>query len=641
MPETAAKLADIVLRRNVVLSHWFWAIPVLLVVSALALRQIDAYPPAADEFFSLFYTSYLASEHYLLQEIVESVQRQSESHLPGFFVLLGYWGHAGSFTLPIARVLPILIGLMALAMTYRLGKDLVGPQAGLIALVIVSSNAFYNYHYAFVRMYTQVVLFAALLLWLYFRIIDTKKRPRLRDFAALGTAVASLMLTHLFGATLLTALGVYHLAFARKDRRWLAVTLSVTVGIIVISPFLLVWWSSIRGVYEQRTEAPSLALIDSLDIAGAWLSTLLNGHPALLVISVVGVMLGIFKRYTKLAPWLVLTLTHLGAVAVLGAFIGINEATQRYHLVGWPPYVLLFAAGLYCLYRFRPLLICLTLAWIFAGLWHQSRVDVPGWDQRLGWQSHVYPLPPWHAVSREAQQAAPPPVIIAHVNMSFELRTTVHINYSQLEHYFDRHGIVFWQLDDLAWFDGLVNDLAVFTPQLWVLYQPSKIESAQQIADMLAAMATKDYTLCESMVLSGDAILWKYSWDMLNCRPPSLASSHGNRLIDHKFFGVALEENAARFIDSWSAKVDFDENQYNLSYQLIDKDWNNVAQVDLPLVHEGKLRQFSIGTSNVPAGAYRLMLILYHKQTGETPDWTDNPGFVPGMIELSEIVIQR
>ena len=170
MRDTAASRADNTSRASAVLSHWLWAIPVLLIVAALATRQIDAYPPAADEFYSMFNTGYLAGGAYSPREIVESLQRQSNDQMPGFFLLLGAWGNATSHTLPMARVLPILIGMLALAMTYRLGTDLVAPPAGLIALVIVSSNAFYNFHYAFVRMYTLVVLLAALLLWLYFRI---------------------------------------------------------------------------------------------------------------------------------------------------------------------------------------------------------------------------------------------------------------------------------------------------------------------------------------------------------------------------------------------------------------------------------------------------------------------------------------
>lgn len=638
MPETAARLAGNTSSASAVLSHWLWALPFLLIVAALATRQIDAYPPAADEFYSMFNSGYLAARPYSPLEIVESLQRQSFDQMPGFFVLLGAWGHAAAYTLPIARMLPILIGLLGLAMVFRLCQDFVAPQAGLIALVMVSSNAFYNFHYAFVRMYTLVILLVAALLWLYFRIVYIEKAPRRRDYAALGASVASLILTHPFCVTLLTALGLYHLVFVKRDRPWLIVILSVIAGIVVISPYLLVWASTLEITLERKSLAGSPAMLDGIGAIAAWLSVILNDQPALLVVTIAGVLLGIWKRYINLAPWLILSLLFLGVLAAFAQIVPvISESTMRYHLVGWLPFVLLFTAALYSLYRFHPLLLFLTLAWVAAGLWHQGEVD-PGWKHRLGWQSHIYPLPPWHAASREALEAVPPPIIIAHVNMSFELRTNQHINYSQMQHYFNRHGIIFWQLDDLAWFDGLISDLVISTPNLWVLYQTSKIESAQQLVDMRVSMKSRRYELCESKELADGAILLKYTWNTLDCLPPSLRASYQTRLASYDFYGVELDETAARFIDSWSARDEFDETRFNLSYQLIDQDWHNVAQLDLPLVHEGKIRQFSIGISDLTPGAYRLVAIMYDKLTGETFDWIDNPGYVPSMIELGEIV---
>ena len=641
MPEEAAICAgnsSLVVAR---LSHWVWAIPALLMVAALTLRQIDAYPPAADEFYSMFNTGYLAGRPYSPVEIVESLGRQSSDHMPGFFVLLGAWGHATSYTLPTARVLPILVGILALAMIYRLAKDYVTPLAGLIALVIAGSGAFYNFHYAYVRMYTLVMLLVAVLLWLYFKVVSGEEAPRRRDYAALGAAVASLILTHPFCVTMLTSLGLYHLLFVRKDRRWLSLTISVALAVVVISPYLLVWASSLGATLERKSLVGSPGMLDATGAVVAWLSVIVNDQPALLLGMIAGVALCIWKRYINLTPWLPLSLLFLGVLAAVAQFVPvINESTMRYHLVGWLPFVMLFSAALYSLYRLHPLLLCLVLLWPVAGMWRQSEIDDPGWTQRLGWQSHIYPLPPWHAVSREAQEAFPPPIVVAHVNMSFELRTTQHINYSQMYHYFDRHSAVFWQLDDLAWFDGLVNDLVISTPNLWVLYQLSTVLD-QQVVDMRGAMMAKRYQLCESTALGEDSVLLQYSWRMLECRPPALRASYQTGFINYDFFGVKLDATAARFIDRWIAKTEFDQAQFSMSYQLLDEGWNNVAQLDLPLVHEGKFRQFSVGIADVPAGVYRLVAVMYDNQTGETSAWADNPGSAPGIIELSEIVIEE
>ena len=75
------------------LSHWVVALPVLLVVAALSMRQINLYPPTADEFFSMFNSGWLVNSPYSPLEVVESLHTFSPNHTPGYFVLLNIWGN--------------------------------------------------------------------------------------------------------------------------------------------------------------------------------------------------------------------------------------------------------------------------------------------------------------------------------------------------------------------------------------------------------------------------------------------------------------------------------------------------------------------------------------------------------------------
>ena len=129
--------------------------------------------------------------------------------------------------------------------------------------------------------------------------------------------------------------------------------------------------------------------------------------------------------------------------------------------------------------------------------------------------------------------------------------------------------------------------------------------------------------------------------DTLDCQAPQLAASYQTDIIDYQFYGAALDtaESKLYFNDQWTAKADDDLSNYKMSYQLITSDWNNVAQLDLPLVHEGKLRQFSIDIANVPAGAYHLMAIVYDKDSGERQDWSNSTGGLSNMLTLTKIVI--
>ena len=123
---------------------------------------------------------------------------------------------------------------------------------------------------------------------------------------------------------------------------------------------------------------------------------------------------------------------------------------------------------------------------------------------------------------------------------------------------------------------------------------------------------------------------------------PGILASYLTDPLEYELYGLSFsaEDEQILFVDRWASRGDFDVENYQMSHQLINDDWQMVAQLDVPLVHEGKLRRFWIDVSDVPPGNYRLMAILYNAQTGERVKWIDNPGYVPEMLELGEIVLE-
>ena len=112
-------------------------------------------------------------------------------------------------------------------------------------------------------------------------------------------------------------------------------------------------------------------------------------------------------------------------------------------------------------------------------------------------------------------------------------------------------------------------------------------------------------------------------------------------IIDYQFTGAQLDKANSKlyFSDRWTATEDGPLDSFRISHQLISPEWDNVAQLDLPLVHEGKPRQFYIDVAGVAARSYRLMVILYNKNTGERLPWIDNDDEIPFMLTLAEIEI--
>lgn len=96
---------------------------------------------------------------------------------PVFFLLehplLSVFPH----TEPFLRLLPLLFGVAGVWVTWRLARDLAGPTAGLVALLLVAISPWQLYVSGFGRYYSLLYLLAALVYWLLPRAYDANQ-PR-------------------------------------------------------------------------------------------------------------------------------------------------------------------------------------------------------------------------------------------------------------------------------------------------------------------------------------------------------------------------------------------------------------------------------------------------------------------------------
>ena len=152
-----------------------------------------------------------------------------------------------------------------------------------------------------------------------------------------------------------------------------------------------------------------------------------------------------------------------------------------------------------------------------------------------------------------------------------------------------------------------------------------------------------NYAPCGRVEVGKDTVIIQYMWQLLDCQPARISLQQQTEILHYQFVDTALSmrEGARLFIvDQWTAASDFIAGDYNLSYQLLTDDWDNVAQLDLPLDDSDQLRMYYIDVSHVDPGNYRLMLILYHAQTGERAAWLGKLDSVSNMLQLSEIEIR-
>ena len=623
-----------------IFDHWFWVVAALLLAAALTLYQVDNFPPTVDEFASMLDAGWL-NGGYTPAETVQSLLLHSASHVPGYYFLLSAWGKLTAYDIALARILGVMLYLLVLTLVYRLARDFVAPVAGLFALVIVVSNAFLNFYIAHARPYTLFVLMSCLTTWLYLRIVYRSAEPTKMDLIALGAAVVALVITHLFSATLLFTLGLYHLFIAPKSRRWLRVGLIIAVAVLLCLPLVALVLSQFATALDHLEGPP----LNGADATTIWLKLMLNDQPApLLLLSIGGLIIGVRKRLIGFLPWLILLPLFLVTLALVSEYASLVRAQDiRHQLDGLILLVLFAAAGHYALYRWKRRLGLLIVFWAFAGLVFQQSES---WWHHIGYRAVIFSQPPIQALSRLASQAEPKPLLLGYPYdffVSYALQSDgpegAFRQHTQGDHYFAQHGIKIGATDDLDEFAELVGYRALHSPSVWYFHQTSA--GSAELAEAIEILRDFNYRYCGTRQIGSDTVINQYMWDLLECQLPSNPSAYQSDLIKHEFYEVGLnqEENALIFIDKWTARKDFTRDSYRMSFQLLTEDWTNVAQLELPLVHEGELRQFSIDVADVAPGSYSLMLVVYDSATGERIPWEGNPGYIPEMLPLSEITI--
>ncbi len=164
------------------LAHWIVVIPILLTVAFVGIGQVNLFPPAPDEYYSMYNSGWIVNEPYSLLDVADSIRRNSPNQGLGYYFLLNLWGRLTTYDVALGRALGILCGLLSLSIVYRLGRDFVAPMAGLCGLIIVASNAFYNLyvpHVTHVLALTRCVRHRIMALLAHRFSTDHDQKPRL------------------------------------------------------------------------------------------------------------------------------------------------------------------------------------------------------------------------------------------------------------------------------------------------------------------------------------------------------------------------------------------------------------------------------------------------------------------------------
>ena len=338
--------------------------------------------------------------------ILDYLYWRSPDQALGFTLVARLWGDYAGWTEFTTRVFPYLTGVLVLAMLYRTGRDLFSPLAGLsAALIMASSILFVEYAHKF-RTFPLAALATLVTVWCYWRVSLAPIKPGWLSHMGLVAGGVGLLYTHYFATPVLAAVGLFHLLFVAKNRRWWhPVGLFVIVMMIFIPAihFLIAGFAKSADELDLRaiTMMPPELLERTLFYFGNGLalpSVMLFGLAAWAFVRPPRPTDHDTMQYRLWYIWLTAVVTLL-LIMVMAVLAGIfPERRIRYLLGVWPLLALLAGVGIWKLAEVRRWLAAVALAgWVVFGAvvnWQATLLIFDDGDQLpvQAWNEWIAPV---------------------------------------------------------------------------------------------------------------------------------------------------------------------------------------------------------------------------------------------------------
>ena len=348
-------------------------VAILLLAFAIGAAILNADPVWLDELASLTLFG-VFDPYFNPSDVLLAMSRYSPADVPIFPIMGAWWARLVGISQFALRAMPLLLGMLSLAMAYRFARDVFNRRTGFVAAFLLASNSFALIYFHELRNYTHFMVMSTLYVWVYLRLTDrARERWRLRLCFPLLSVL--FIYTHAYGGILIAALALHHVFLKPKDRRWLEVWLSWALAAIAMLPFAL---AMVEGVALVTNDGYADPLPE---VFGALLRLLVNGADWLWLI-VLPLVAYAWRRTRNQNLRLVIALAAAAiALLLLGAF-----AIRPHHHHAHPPLLVrvVFAdvrAGL-CLdftaaleADHRPVLCFVALGW--GAIWRHARFGKP------------------------------------------------------------------------------------------------------------------------------------------------------------------------------------------------------------------------------------------------------------------------
>jgi hypothetical protein len=583
--------------------YWLGMIAVLLLVTWLAARKLNADGIWYDEWWSLYIAG--ADTFHVSRSVGDIWQRISNEDVWQavlYPMSLAAWGSMVGWTEFATRALSLLAGLVAVAGIFRLGLNLSKrPLVGLGGAALLGTSVWFIYFLHEMRVYMLLVMFTVLMLLFYRRILYGSREPRLRNYLALGVMTGLLINTHYFAVLPAAVIGLWHVAQLirrRPTRRWWGVMGAWVLSAVMIIPWLVNLQQVIQPTQNQARMTADAALL--IRTVSDTLTAFSNVGVALLIVLLALSLLARRARWVWISGLMMLTLN-------LVAYYQFGLIELRYNMALLPFLALLAGFGLDELAKRKIPAVLIIGIWIVSGLSLDGNFAMDRIIQHWPGQ----PI-------REMAQVLKPEVAKNDVIINLigdEDRSTL-----------AAHSLVYYMGDFGARIEVVENNLR---PDVHTFAERVK----QAVGD-----ANRAWVLNDPRWTTDEWSLFEYVMNeqqMHHCATP--ADIPNMRIWG--FGRIAADSAAWRFGDGirlsllgsprvkegqlqvWlgdQIDAEVPANTYSVGVHVLDASGQVRAQFDTGLPASGTSCQaMDIDVSALPAGDYQLKAVVYNWQTGE------------------------
>ena len=587
-----------------------WMTLVLLLAFALGANGLNADVIWIDELASVTFMGAF-NPPYSPAQIIDSLMTHGPDHVPLFFLLGAGWAHLAGWTQFALRLISLFSGVLMIAWLYRFTSDTVNRHTAIVSALLMSTNVFASIFFHELRAYTLLLLLAVTHTWCYCRLASGTRPSKLTWILFVCSAIAMLY-THILGLVTLAGLGMIHILMERGSGQSRAIMFGWGLGILCFSPYLpmLLGGSFALGKRWYALEASELIEPFGLLLTNGSYVLLLPLAPSL-VYAVRWKRHPIILRMLLFAFFMGLTLLFVN-----WRFDLIILDRMRYFLLLWIPCMILLAYGLTSLPRWRAITALFLFLWGIAGYQFGRSIEFLDY---VGLIANIQRYPPLHEYVSHLQGKT------GYGDYLIGFSETDNVNRASWR----RNFIADYYLQVQLGIDGTflhtslkryrlerdVRGILREHPHVLLAHDPSDVPP-----NYIKALETiqEDYIPCAILVSEPDLRIQRYVHPVMDCdhQPASMEYSNDIRMVD-RFARYVSEAEALQILTGWEVADEGLLDEYNVSMQIITPDWRNVRQEDRHLYELPPWNVIDLSTEGLPPGDYRLMMILYHRSTGE------------------------